>query len=79
MDVPYGLLSKWLKENDGFRKYIEDRYKTELEYYQRFEAKNGRNCPIAKSALRRIFQLEITSSAREGFISAITRGIWGTC
>lgn len=68
MDVPYDLLINWLEQNGEFKRYVEDKYRTEYEYYRRFKEKNGRRCPIARSALKRMVQLALQSKDSENLL-----------
>jgi hypothetical protein len=75
MNVPYDLLIRWLNTNNEFREYTQNKYKTELEYFDRFRKRNGTNCPIARSAIKRIFQLEFAERG-DKFIELISAGVW---
>lgn len=75
MNVPYDIVIRWLEEDDQFRRYVEDKYKTEYQYYRRFRDKNGTRCPIARSAARRIFEFEFAIRGTE-FTELVQSGVW---
>lgn len=57
MDVPFDRMVRKINEDEQFRLFLEKEFPDEYAWYKRFSARNGPACFFARSALRRIFQL----------------------
>lgn len=77
MNIPFDLLTKWINEDQGFIEYVKANYSYEYEYYHRFRKSSGPDCPIARAALKRIFNAELGNN-RQQLLASIESGVFRT-
>lgn len=66
-----------IEESEECRDLLNTLYGYEYEIYTRFSSKNGKECPFARAALKRIFQLEFKRRGKQ-FLASLGSKSWGS-
>ena len=61
MNIPVDLMIVLIKASEDCRQYLIEHYPHEYMVWDRFYKSNGEQCPLARAAIKRIFQLEYKS------------------
>lgn len=74
MNLPYDVLIRRMEYDDMFKEYAKNKYPTEYEYWKRFRDANGIQCPIARSAIKRMMMLSLSEKDPNDLIFKIMNG-----
>lgn len=66
-----------IEESSECRDHLNSMYGYEFEIYNKFSVKNGKECPFARAALKRIFQLEFKRRGKQ-FLASLGSKSWGS-
>jgi len=77
MNIPVDLLIEIIEKSEDCRAYLNNKYQHEHDIWTRFSKRNGKSCPFARAAIKRIFQLEYAEKGQY-FLCSLGSQEWGS-
>lgn len=76
MNIPIDFMVTYITNSKPCQDYLTKNYEHEYSVWLRFSTRNGEQCPLARAALKRIYQLEYQSRGQD-FVIALASQNWG--